>query len=134
MVMSLKKSLLAARALSAPPVFEMGSPAANVAAAHRRLAHLGQSGSAEVPQGKDSTAPAAAGSRPQDDAPAQAKSKRHERVMTYAEVADALNVATGSDALNAAADLIRHVKDDAQRTELTQLYSTRAAEFDERGV
>jgi len=137
MAMSLKKIYNSLRdGMSAPAEwFEMGeSPAANVAAptADSRTSSVRQRMKSR--RGKDSTAPAAAGSRPQDDAPAQAKSKRHERVMTYAEVADALNVATGSDALNAAADLIRHVKDDAQRTELTQLYSTRAAEFDERGV
>lgn len=54
--------------------------------------------------------------------------------MLYAEVADTLKVTIDPDALNAAGDLIRHVKNDAERTELMQLHTTRAAEFDERGV
>lgn len=53
--------------------------------------------------------------------------------VTFAEVADALNTATGADAANAAADLIRHVEDQAQRVELEALYRSRMAEFDDAG-
>jgi hypothetical protein len=54
--------------------------------------------------------------------------------LTYAEVADALNAAGDSDALDAAADLIRYVVDDGQRADLTALYSHRAAKFDNTGA
>jgi hypothetical protein len=53
--------------------------------------------------------------------------------MSFADVADALNGARDGDALNAAADLIRTVQDVTQRNELSQLYSARAAAFDEQG-
>ncbi|MFC0694693.1 hypothetical protein [Paraburkholderia humisilvae] len=52
-------------------------------------------------------------------------------VVTYAEVADALNAATSADAASEAADLIKHIKDQQQRTELESLYHARMAEFDE---
>lgn len=66
------------------------------------------------------TAKAASETAPADDPP----------VMTYAEVADRLNAAKESDALSVAADLIRSVVDGNQRTELEQIFSRRAAEFD----
>ncbi|MBN3756038.1 hypothetical protein G3N95_24060 [Paraburkholderia sp. Tr-20389] len=53
-----------------------------------------------------------------------------ERMVTYAEVADALNAATGPDAANEAADLIRYVKDQKQRVELEGLFRARMAEFE----
>jgi hypothetical protein len=52
-------------------------------------------------------------------------------VMTYAQVAEALNEAMNSDDLNTAADLIREVKDATQRAELTSLYDARMGDFDE---
>lgn len=52
-------------------------------------------------------------------------------VVTYAQVADALNAATSPDAANEAADLIRHVKDQQQRVELEGLFRSRMAEFEE---
>jgi hypothetical protein len=56
--------------------------------------------------------------------------RKDQRVVTYAEVADALNAATSADAVNEAADLIRHVKDQGQRDELEGLYRARKAEFE----
>jgi hypothetical protein len=53
-----------------------------------------------------------------------------ERVVTYAEVADSLHAATGTDAANEAADLIRHVKDQKQRVELEGLFRARMAELE----
>lgn len=43
--------------------------------------------------------------------------------VTYAQVADKLNSAKDSDEIAAAADLIREVKDEQQRTELAALYN-----------
>lgn len=62
---------------------------------------------------------------------ADAPTKTDAAVVTYAEVAQALNEATNPDDANAAADLIRHVKDAQQRTELGALYSSRMADLDE---
>jgi hypothetical protein len=67
-------------------------------------------------------------------APASAPPAATPKKLTFAEVADALNAAGDSDALAAAADLIRHVADDGQRSELTTLYSDRAAKFDDTGA
>ena len=50
-------------------------------------------------------------------------------VMTYAEVADALNAAAGLDELNDTGDLIRHVVNARQREELEAIYRERAAGF-----
>jgi hypothetical protein len=61
----------------------------------------------------------------------KASAKTDTPVATFAEVADRLNVATSADAVNVAADLIRHVADEDQRVELEELYRARMAEFDE---
>jgi RecT family len=67
--------------------------------------------------------PAAATSEPAtDDHP----------VMTFAEVADQLNAATDKDGLDLAADTIRLVADEQQRNELGEMYSARAAQFDDQ--
>jgi hypothetical protein len=50
---------------------------------------------------------------------------------TYAEVAEQMSTAQDKDALNVAADLIRHVADETQRNELKDMYSTLAVKFDE---
>lgn len=57
--------------------------------------------------------------------------ERDDSAPTYAQIADALKGATTLDALNEAADLIRRVGDETQRNELANLYSTRAADFDQ---
>jgi recombination protein RecT len=49
--------------------------------------------------------------------------------MTYAAVADALNAAADTDALDAARDLIRSVRNEQQQGELHQLASKRLAEI-----
>jgi len=54
-----------------------------------------------------------------------------ESAVTYAQIADAIREAATPEALDAAADQIRGIDDEAQRTELEQLYSTRAGELDE---
>jgi hypothetical protein len=54
-------------------------------------------------------------------------------VVTYAEVAEALNQAKDRDAANVAADLIKHVTDPQQRKELGALYSGVTAKFDQQG-
>ena len=127
MAMSLKKIYNSLRDGMSTPAewFEMGdSAAANVAA--------------PAADARTSSVKSRMKAKKKDDAPkaeaadvAQTGAKDGERATTFAEVADALNAATGTDALNAAADLIRNVKDDGQRTELEQLFSVRAAEFDE---
>lgn len=48
---------------------------------------------------------------------------------TYAEVADAMTKARSLDELNEAADLVRAIDDQAQATELAQLYEARANEL-----
>lgn len=53
-----------------------------------------------------------------------------ERTITYAMVAEKINAATDSDALDIAADLIAEVKDEAQQTELRNFYQARKAELD----
>lgn len=73
----------------------------------------------------------AAGSKKQGEAP-RASGGEAARVVSFAEVADALNAATSIDAANTAADLIKHVADEAQREELESLYRTRAAEFEDQ--
>jgi hypothetical protein len=129
MAVSLKKIFNSLRDGMSTPAewFEMGDdPAANVAgpAAGSRSASTKENLRAKRKTAAPKATPAAAADVPADDAP-----KGDEPVMTFAEVADALNAAKDGDAA-AAADLIRHVQDEAQRAELTQLYSTRAAEFD----
>lgn len=52
-------------------------------------------------------------------------------VVTYAQVADAINRAKDAEALAVAADLIGAVTDPQQRSELTQLYGQRAEELQE---
>ncbi|MFL9933592.1 hypothetical protein P0D88_31345 [Paraburkholderia sp. RL18-103-BIB-C] len=131
MAVSLKKIFNSLRDGMSTPAewFEMGDdPAANVAgpAAGSRSESTKQNLRAKRKNAAPPKATAAATDVPADGAPTT-----DERVLTFAEAADALNSAKDADALAAAADLIRHVKDDAQRTELTQLYSTRAAEIDE---
>ncbi|WP_233854282.1 hypothetical protein [Paraburkholderia sp. HD33-4] len=54
-------------------------------------------------------------------------------VSTYADVADALKMAGSMEALNLAGDLIRSVANEEQRRELSELYSTLAAKFDDEG-
>jgi hypothetical protein len=129
MAVSLKKIFNSLRDGMSTPAewFEMGDdPAANVAgpAAGSRSESAKQNLKAK----RKNAAPKATAAA---DAPADGAASPDERVLAFAEVADALNAATSADALATAADLIRSVKDDAQRAELTQLYSTRAAEFDE---
>ncbi|CAG9258521.1 conserved hypothetical protein [Paraburkholderia unamae] len=50
---------------------------------------------------------------------------------TYAFIAEALKGAKTVEALNEAADLIRHIGDETQRNELADLYSTRAADLED---
>ncbi|MFM0224144.1 RecT family recombinase [Paraburkholderia dipogonis] len=64
------------------------------------------------------------------EAPATTETATNHSAVTFAVVADGLNTAKDMDALNLAADMIRSVADEAQRVELSQLYSVRAAEFD----
>lgn len=52
-------------------------------------------------------------------------------VVTYAQVADAINRAKDAEALAVAADLIGAVTDPQQRSELAQLYGQRAEELQE---
>jgi hypothetical protein len=114
--------------MSAPAEwFEMGDgPAANVAApAVGSRSDTVKSRMRAKKKDDTKATPAAA---------TKAASKAGERAVTYAEVADALNAAADSDAAAVAADLIRHVTDPAQRAELEQLFSKRAAEFDEGGT
>lgn len=133
MAMSLKKIYNSLRdGMSAPAEwFDVGDdPAANVAtpAADSRTSAVKQRMRSR--KGTDESTskqkPAPAGEA------ATVRSNAGGPAVTFAEVADALNAATGSDALNAAADLIRCVPDEAQRRELTQIYDTRLAEFDQR--
>ncbi len=131
MAMSLKKIFNSLRDGMSTPAewFEMGdSPAANVAAAAASSRTSTVKQRMRSRKGKDDPGRKTKSATPAEDA-AQADAP----AVTFAEVADALNVATSTDALNAAADLIRHVKDDAQRTELSQLYSAWAAGFDDKG-
>lgn len=73
---------------------------------------------------------AAAGAGKGKAKPARADAAKG-RVLTFAEVADALNSAATIEAVNDAADLIKSVADEAQRDELETLYRARAAEFEE---
>jgi phage recombination protein Bet len=52
-----------------------------------------------------------------------------EILVTYAQVAEKLNAAKDVDVLNADADLIREVKDEQQRAELSAIYQQRLAQF-----
>ena len=54
--------------------------------------------------------------------------------LTYATVAAAINDAESTDALDAAAFLIKRVADAKQRTELEQMYSARAGELDDEAT
>ncbi|CAG9265709.1 conserved hypothetical protein [Burkholderia diffusa] len=60
-------------------------------------------------------------------------SKRDNSRPTYSDIAAALKKAKTLDALNTAADLIRGIPDEAQRTELEQLYRVRASDIDDGG-
>ncbi|MFP4891258.1 hypothetical protein [Paraburkholderia sp. EG304] len=53
------------------------------------------------------------------------------RVLTYAEVAQALNGSTTLDAVNDAGDLIKYVANEKQRGDLEALFRERAAAFEE---
>jgi phage recombination protein Bet len=68
---------------------------------------------------------------PQDDALRQVEQGGVQAppAITYAQVADKLNKAEDADLLDAAADLIGEVQDEAQRAELGDLYRTRKAEL-----
>lgn len=55
--------------------------------------------------------------------------KEEKIVVTYAQVAEKLNAAKDIDVLQADADLIREVADEAQRAELTTLYQQRKTEL-----
>ena len=66
----------------------------------------------------------------QGDAPADSDATGA-KIVTYAEVMDAMNAAKNMDELNVAADLVKHVQDEAQRTELEATYSSYAAHFDD---
>lgn len=82
-------------------------------------------------RGAKPAAPAASEPDPQDDALRQVES-RAAPVVTYAQVADKLNKAGDFDLLDAAADLIGEVADEAQRAELSGLYNARRAEMGDR--
>ncbi|WP_322046023.1 hypothetical protein [Paraburkholderia sp. J67] len=71
-----------------------------------------------------------AGSKKKEKPP-RAEDTDGTRVVSYAEVADALNDATSIEAVDEAADLIKHVQDEHQRDELEALYRARAGEFEE---
>ncbi len=59
----------------------------------------------------------------------QLKSESSSEGVTYAAVAEKLNSATDADLLDAAADLIKEVQNEAQREELASLYQSLRANF-----
>lgn len=111
--------------------FEMpNDPAANVtnAPADSRTASVKANIRANAKR-KDEAPPPAKQTPARKAASGPARTKGGAQVFSYAEVADELNAATGIDALNAAADLIRSVADAGQRDELQEVYRARAAEL-----
>ncbi|MBT2789178.1 hypothetical protein [Paraburkholderia strydomiana] len=134
MVVSLRNIYNSLRdGMSAPAEwFDMtaNDPAANVAAANdSRTASVKSRMKARRTSRANREAEAANDARASDDAPPD----NRESAPTYARIAEAMKGAKTLDALNEAADLIRHLSDETQRNELASLYSTRAADFDERG-
>jgi len=107
----------------APPADAGGSGTANVKNRMKANAKGKGAAAASNDAGKTDTA---GNADPKADA-----GKQDAPVVTYAEVADALNVATSADAANEAADLIKHVKDAQQRAELESLYRARMGDFEE---
>ena len=65
--------------------------------------------------------------------PTPSTTKADEGPLMYAVVAAAINEAETTDALDAAAFLIKRVADAKHRTELEQMYSARAGELDDEG-
>ena len=100
-----------------------GAGASRTASVKSRIKAAGAKKKAPPPTGAKPKAAAAAVSN--------APTKKDTRFVTYAEVADALNTAKTGDDANAAADLIRHVKDERQRGELEGLYRARMNDLDE---
>lgn len=102
---------------------------------------IGGAGAGESTEPADGDAPAGSGTAAvksrikagtkKKEKPPRADDTDGARVVSYAEVADALNGATSVDAVNEAADLIKHVQDEGQREELETLYRSRAGEFEE---
>ncbi|WP_277187642.1 hypothetical protein [Caballeronia sp. BR00000012568055] len=132
MVVSLRNIYNSLRdGMSAPAEwFDMPAddPAANVtAAADTRAASVKSRMKARRTTRTARAAQAANDSDAHDDRPPD----QDQAAPTYAQIADALQGATTLDALNEAADLIRRVSDEKQRNELAQLYSARAADFDQ---
>lgn len=115
--------------MSAPAEwFDMpaSDPAANVAAGS------GESRTASVKSRmKARRAPRAAGNAEAANDPGVKAD--NESAPTYADIAEAMKTAKSKEALDTAADMIRRIGDETQRTELADLYSERAALFDEGG-
>jgi hypothetical protein len=105
--------------------FEMGAAAGEAAGDGAPPPDAGGSRTANVKSRMKANA------KKKDAPPPAADPETEERVVTYAEVAQALNEATNPDDANTAADLIKHVKDEAQRGELEALYRSRMADLDE---
>jgi len=135
MVVSLRNIFNSLRdGMSAPAEwFEMPAddPAANVTAAANdsRTASVKSRMKARRTTRAGRVEPAANDPRARDDAAPE----KDESAPTYAQIAEALKGAMTLDALNEAADLIRRLSDEKQRSELAQLYSARAADFDQGG-
>jgi hypothetical protein len=55
-----------------------------------------------------------------------------EMIASYAEVRAALEAARTRDDLDTAGDLIRYVRVEAQRAELSEIFRARVADFDAR--
>ncbi|MFP3549720.1 hypothetical protein SB861_03260 [Paraburkholderia sp. SIMBA_049] len=107
-----------------PPANDKGT-----AAAKERI-KAGTKGKGGAASNQLAKAGTAARANPAADQKGSAAARSDAPVVTYAEVADALNTATSADGANEAADLIRHVKDAQQRTELESLYRARISDFD----
>ena len=68
---------------------------------------------------------------PDDEALKTLEQKKPAPLVTYAQVAERLNKAVDVDLLDAAADLIGEIADEAQRKELGEIYETRRAGISE---
>jgi hypothetical protein len=126
MVVSLRKIHNSLRdGMSAPAEwFEMGDdPAANVtqpASSGNRTDTVKERMRAK----KDKPATGKTAAKP------AAESATQKKPIPYAEVADQMNAAKSKDDLDAAADLIKYVVDEAQRAELTDVYMTLASKYE----
>ncbi|WP_233869554.1 hypothetical protein [Paraburkholderia adhaesiva] len=85
------------------------------------------------PAGPEGSRTAAVKSRMKARKATRAAGRTRRPDETFDDVKAALQGAATMDALNEAADRIRHLPDAAQRNELADLYSVRAADLDEGG-